>query len=130
MIEGNEDFLSWLTTIMCKRPAKNYYIDSERGDQVVNLILDFERDNFNWRREDEDTFWLDVQLFVKYKLTDEDILFICKMQGGIENNKKHSAEKNAYSEMMRGLKKLRELNPKRGACSKDIDLLKIYESDS
>ena len=111
-IDGNEDFLNWLSKTLSFRPPKNYYIDSERGVEVCRLILDFERDNFSWRRSDEDTFWIDVQMFVKYKLSDDEILFICKNQGGIENNKKYSEERKAYGELMRGLKKLREINQK------------------
>lgn len=109
-MNSNEEYLDWLSKTLALRPPKNYYIDSPRGVEVVKLILDFERDNFSWRRSDEDTFWIDVQLFVKYKLTNEEIIFVIKMQGGIENNKKFSQEKNAYAEMMRGIKKLREIN--------------------
>ena len=76
----------------------------------MRLILDFEKDNFSWRRSDEDTFWIDVQLFVKYRLSNEEILKICESQPGIENYKKHSEERRAYAEMMRGIEKLRRLN--------------------
>lgn len=99
----------WLATVMQNRPKNNRYIDSERGIEIAKLVFNFERDNFNWRRSDEDTFWVDVQLFVKYKISDDEVLFICKNQGGIENFKKHSEERNAYAEMMRGLEKLRRL---------------------
>lgn len=99
----------WLATVMQNRPKNNRYIDSERGIEIAKIIFNFERDNFNWRRSDEDTFWVDVQLFVKYKISDDEVLFICKNQGGIENFKKHSEERNAYAEMMRGLEKLRRL---------------------
>lgn len=99
----------WLATVMQNRPKNNRYIDSERGIEIAKLVFNFERDNFNWRRSDEDTFWVDIQLFVKYKISDDEVLFICKNQGGIENFKKHSEERNAYAEMMRGLEKLRRL---------------------
>lgn len=99
----------WLATVMQNRPKNNRYIDSERGIEIAKIIFNFERDNFNWRRSDEDTFWIDVQMFVKYKLSDDEVLFICKNQGGIENFKQHSEERNAYAEMMRGLEKLRRL---------------------
>lgn len=110
-IEDDTIWLNWLKDTLANRPARpNRYIDSERGVEVVKLCLDFEHDNFSWRRSDEDTFWLDVQMFVKYRLSDEEILFCAKMQGGIENNKKHSEERNAYAEVKRGLEKLRALN--------------------
>lgn len=110
-IEENTIWLNWLNDTLAHRPPRpNQYIDTERGYEVVKMLLDFERDNFAWRRSDEDTFWLDVQLFVKYRLSNAEILFVAKMQGGIENYKKHSDERKAYAELKRGLDKLRAIN--------------------
>lgn len=109
-MSGNEVFLEWLKNTLALRPPKNYYIDSERGVEVVRLCLDFNRNDFNWHRSDESTFWLDVMLFVKYKLTDDEILFILRQQPGCENYVKHAEERNAYAELKRGLEKLRKLN--------------------
>ncbi|WP_422804234.1 hypothetical protein [Streptococcus sp. FT1-55] len=100
----------WIATVMAQKPQKNRWIDSKRGQQVTKLCLNFERDDYNWHRSDTDTFWLDVQMFVKYKLSDKEIRFILKQQPGVENYSKHSAERNAYAEFMRGLEKLRKIN--------------------
>ena len=106
---GNEDFKLWLVEVMKQRPKGNYYLDCPRGMEVGKLCIDFERDNFSWRRSDADAFWIDVQMFVKYKLTDEEIIFTMKMQPGVENYKKHADERNAYAEYKRGLDKLRAI---------------------
>lgn len=110
MIEGGEVFGQWLAKVMSLRPRGNVYLDSPRGVEVTRLCLDFERQDFSWHRSDEDTFWLDVQLAVKYKLSDDDITFMMRQQPGVENYKKHAEERNAYAEMMRGLAKLRLIN--------------------
>ena len=107
---GNREFKEWLCRVMAIRPKGNYYIDSSRGEEVVRLMITHERDDFNWHRGDEDTFWIDVQMCVKYKITDEEIVFMMKQQPGTENYSKHAAERNAYAEMMRGLNKLRQMN--------------------
>ncbi len=93
---------------MTVRPKGNCYLDSERGLEIGRLCIAYERNNFNWRRSDTDTFWIDVQLFTKYKLSDDEIQFAMGMQPGIENYKRHSKERNAYAEYMRGLTKLRK----------------------
>lgn len=100
----------WIATVMAQKPQNNRWIDSKRGQQVTKLCLNFERDDYNWHRSDTDTFWLDVQLFVKYKLPDKEIRFILKQQPGIQNYSKHSDERKAYAEFMRGLEKLRKIN--------------------
>lgn len=74
--------------------------------------MNLKKKDFNWHRSDEDTFWIDIQLFVKYGLSDQDIITVCRMQPGVENYKKHSEERNAYAEMMRGIKKLRGIMAK------------------
>ena len=107
---SNQEFKEWLCKIISIKPKGNYYLDSTRGQEVTKLMLEFERDDFNWHRSDEDTFWIDVQLCVKYKLSNEEILFMLKQQPGTENYQKHSAERNAYAEMMRGFNKLRQIN--------------------
>ena len=99
-----------VATVMSQKPLKNKWIDSKRGQQVTKLCLNFERDDYNWHRSDTDTFWLDVQMFVKYKLSDKEIRFILRQQPGVENYSKHEAERNAFAEFKRGLDKLRLLN--------------------
>ena len=100
----------WIATVMAQKPQKNRWIDSKRGQEVVKMCINFERDDYNWHRSDVDTFWVDVQMFVKYKLSDKEIRFILRQQPGVGNYSKHSAERNAFAEMKRGLDKLRELN--------------------
>ena len=100
----------WIATVMAQKPQKNRWIDSKRGQEVVKMCINFERDDYNWHRSDTDTFWLDVQMFVKYKLSDKEIRFILKQQPGIQNYSKHSDERTAYAEFMRGLEKLRKIN--------------------
>ncbi len=107
-IKGDKEFLIWLAEIMKVRPKDNCYLDSERGLEIGRLCIAHERNNFNWRRSDIDTFWIDVQLFTKYKLSDNEIQFAMGLQPGIENYKQHSKERNAYAEYMRGLTKLRK----------------------
>lgn len=109
MIESNMEWKVWIANVMRIRPKGNEYIESKRGIQVAKLCFDFNREDFNWHRSDIDTFWIDVQLFVKYKLSDDDILFICKQHPGTENYQKHSTERNAFAEMMRVIEKLRKL---------------------
>ena len=92
-----------------KRSSKNSYLNSERGFEIGKLCLKKERELFSWRRSDPDTFWIDVQLFTKYKLNDEQVIFIMEHQPGIEEYKEHSKERNAYAETMRGISKLRRL---------------------
>ena len=97
----------WLNMVLINKPEGNPYLDCKRGVEVTSLMLNFELNDFNWHRGDADVFWIDVQMCVKYKLSDEEILFMMKQQPGTENYKKHSNERNAYAEMMRGLNKLR-----------------------
>lgn len=108
----NEDivWLEWLNKVMELRPKNSQYLDSPRGIEVTKLCLGFEKQDFNWHRSDEDTFWIDVQLCVKYKLSNEEILFMMNQQPGATNYKKHAVERIAYAEMMRGINKLRQIN--------------------
>lgn len=107
----NDDiWYDWIAIVMAQRPQSNRWIDSKRGQQVTKLCLNFERDDYNWHRSDTDTFWVDVQLFVKYKLSDKEIRFILRQQPGIQNYSKHSDERKAFAEFERGLDKLRVLN--------------------
>lgn len=108
-MSGQKEWLKWLSQIMTVRPKENAYLDSPRGIEVGKLCINHERENFSWRRSDIDTFWIDVQLFVKYKLTDDEIIFVMNLQPGVENYTAHSPERNAYAEMMRGLAKLRQI---------------------
>lgn len=105
-------WLEWLDKVMKSRPSGNILLDSQRGIEVGRLCLELKKKDFNWHRSDEDTFWIDIQLFVKYGLSDQDIITVCRMQPGVENYKKHSEERNAYAEMMRGIKKLRGIMAK------------------
>lgn len=117
-------WMEWLAKVMQLRPNGNYLIESPRGIEVARMCLEFEKNDFNWHRSDEDTFWIDVQLFVKYKLTDQEILFTLEQQPGVENHSKHSEERNAYAEMMRGLNKLRKLISERAWLSQILDYKK------
>ena len=95
---------------MATKPVGNELLESQRGQEVVDLLLDLERADFNWHRGDADTFWIDAQMCIKYQLSNAEIKFLAKQQPGVVNYQKHSKERNAYAEMMRGLQKLKELN--------------------
>ena len=99
----------WVANVMAIKPKSNL-LDSKRGVEVTKLCISYERQDFNWHRSDIVTFWIDVQMFVKYKLSDKEIRFILQQQPGLENYTKHSEERKAYAEFMRGLEKLRKIN--------------------
>lgn len=103
-------WLEWIAEVMATKPVGNELLESQRGQEVVDLLLDLERSDFNWHRGDADTFWIDAQMCIKYQLSNAEIKFLAEQQPGVVNYKKHSKERNAYSEMMRGLEKLKELN--------------------
>ena len=103
-------WLEWIAEVMATKPVGNELLDSQRGQEVVDLLLDLERADFNWHRGDPDVFWIDAQMCIKYQLSNAEIKFLAKQQPGVTNYQKHSKEKNAYAEMMRGLQKLKELN--------------------
>ena len=103
-------WLEWIAEVMATKPVDNELLDSQRGQEVVDLLLDLERADFNWHRGDPDVFWIDAQMFIKYQLSNAEIKFLAKQQPGVVNYKKHAKERNAYAEMMRGLQKLKELN--------------------
>lgn len=106
----DEVWLEWIAEVMATKPVGNELLESQRGQEVVDLLLDLERADFNWHRGDADTFWIDAQMCIKYQLSNADIKFLASHQPGVVNYKKHAKERNAYSEMMRGLDKLKELN--------------------
>ena len=106
----DEVWLEWIAEVMATKPVGNSLLESNRGQEVVDLLLDLERNDFNWYRGDADTFWINAQMCIKYKLTNAEIKFLATHQPGVVNYKKHAKERNAYSEMMRGLEKLKELN--------------------
>lgn len=106
----DEVWLEWIAEVMATKPINNELLESKRGQEVVDLLLDLERNDFNWHRGDPDVFWIDAQMCIKYQLTNAEIKFLSKQQPGVANYKKHVKERNAYSEMMRGLEKLKELN--------------------
>ena len=103
-------WLEWIAEVMATKPVGNELLESQRGQEVVDLLLDLERADFNWHRGDADTFWIDAQMCIKYQLSNAEIKFLAKQQPGVVNYQKHSKERNAYAEMMRGLQKLKELN--------------------
>lgn len=103
-------WLEWIAEVMATKPVGNELLDSQRGQEVVDLLLDLEKADFNWHRGDADTFWIDAQMCIKYQLSNAEIKFLAKQQPGVVNYQKHSKERNAYAEMMRGLQKLKELN--------------------
>lgn len=107
---GDEVWLEWIAEVMATKPVGNELLESQRGQEVVDLLFDLERADFNWHRGDADTFWIDAQMCIKYQLSNADIKFLASHQPGVVNYKKHAKERNAYSEMMRGLEKLKELN--------------------
>ncbi|SES17297.1 hypothetical protein [Streptococcus gallolyticus] len=98
-------WLDWLAEVLSHKP-KNTLLDSPRGEEVIRLCFDHERHDFNWHRSDPECFWIDVQLFIYYGFSDEQILFMLKQQPGIDNYSKHADERKAYAEMMRGWHKL------------------------
>lgn len=106
----DEVWLEWIAEVMATKPVNNELLESKRGQEVVDLLLDLERNDFNWHRGDPDVFWIDAQMCIKYQLTNAEIKFLSKQQPGVANYKKYAKERNAYSEMMRGLEKLKELN--------------------
>ena len=107
------DWKNHLAQVMKHKPRNNALIESERGQQVAKIMIDFDRETFPWKRSDVDTFWIDVQLMTKYLLTDEEIKFTCNMQSGIDNYKKYKEERDAYSMIKRGFHKLREAEKRR-----------------
>lgn len=107
------DWLNWLNTVMRCRPSGNSYLDSERGIEVGKIALQAERENFAWRRGDPEYFWIDVQLMTKYKLSDDEIRFVIKMQAGHRQYAEHADERKAYAELVRGIEKLREIEAKK-----------------
>lgn len=106
---GGTDFKEWLAEVMQSRPKANEYLDSDRGMEIGKLCIDLNRETFAWRRADPDVFWLDVQLYTKYKLSDGQVEFLETFEPGVEQFKKHSQERVAYAEMIRGMQKLRRL---------------------
>ena len=103
-------WLEWIAEVMTTKPVGNELLESQRGQEVVDLLLDLERADFNWHRGDPDVFWIDAQMCIKYQLSNAEIKFLAKQQPGVVNYQKHSKERNAYAEMLRGLQKLKELN--------------------
>ena len=61
-------WLEWIAEVMATKPVDNELLESKRGQEVVDLLLDLERNDFNWHRGDADTFWIDAQMCIKYQL--------------------------------------------------------------
>lgn len=104
----DDEYYSWLAKILSIRPKNNTYLESERGIEVAKICMNVQRKQFSWRRSDDDTFWIDVQLFTKYKLTDEEIMFALNLQPGIGAYFENSEERRAYGELVRGMEKLKK----------------------
>lgn len=107
-----DDCNEWLAEVMARRPVNNTYLDSPRGIEVAKLMLGYDKSCPPWRRGDPDTFWVDVQLLTKYGLSDQEVMFVCKMQPGVEQYQKHSKEHRLVNSFMKTLKQLEELNQK------------------
>lgn len=107
---SDDEYYTWVAKILKIRPKGNCFLDCDRGFEVGRLCMDIQREQFSWRRSDDDTFWVDVQLFVKYGLTDEEIRFVCNLEPGLEVYKSNADERKAYAELKRGLDKLRYIN--------------------
>lgn len=49
-------WLEWIAEVMATKPVGNELLESQRGQEVVDLLLDLESNDFNWHRGDADTF--------------------------------------------------------------------------
>lgn len=109
MIYQENEWNTWLSNIAMRYPLGNRLIESERGKEVIKIFLEENKRAFNWRRDDYDTFWIDVQLATYYGFGDAEIRFMIRTQMGLEHYKEHSEERKAYAEMMRGMEKLKKI---------------------
>ena len=108
----DKDYYEHLAEIFKNAPTFNpkNYAFTKRGIEVTELLLRHEEQQFSWRRSDPDAFWIDVQLMVKFKLSDEEILFMADVQPGINQYKLHKEERDAYRGLIRAFDKLKEIN--------------------
>ena len=81
-------WLEWIAEVMATKPVGNELLESQRGQEVVDLLLDLERADFNWHRGDPDVFWIDAQMCIKYQLSNAEIKFLMSQQPGVANYKK------------------------------------------
>lgn len=109
MLKAEKEWLKWLYEVAMETRVGNPIIESERGQEITRVCLEEAKRAFSWRRDNPDTFWVDVQLYTHYGFTDEQVRFVCRTQPGLENWQKNSKERNAYAEMMRGMEKLKKL---------------------
>ena len=58
-------WLEWIAEVMATKPVGNELLESQRGQEVVDLLLDLERNDFNWHRGDADVFWIDAQMCIR-----------------------------------------------------------------
>ena len=100
----------WLMEVAARMPLDNKLIQSEKGQQLLKVMLEEEKRAFNWRRGDSETFWIDLQMFTYYGMGDDSVRFICRTQMGLNNHDKYANERNAYAEMIRWLEKLKKIN--------------------
>lgn len=105
---SNIEWLEWLTAVMACRPKGNELLDSDRGVEIGRLLA-LNEEMESWRRNDPDVFWIDVQLYTKYKLSDAEIKTIERSRPRVEQYKENANECHACAEMMRCVRKLRKL---------------------
>ena len=84
-----------------KRPIVIYKEDNQ-GAEIKGRVAHKEKIG--------ELYTITIQMCIKYQLSNAEIKFLAKQQPGVVNYQKHSKERNAYAEMMRGLQKLKELN--------------------
>lgn len=56
----DEVWLEWIAEVMATKPINNELLESKRGQEVVDLLLDLERNDFNWHRGDPDVFFPEI----------------------------------------------------------------------
>lgn len=105
-----QEWSKWIGNIAIRRPENNHLLESNRGKEIVRVMLEENKRAFNFRRCDYDTFWADAQLFTFYKFDKNEVRFIMRTQMGLTHHDKHREERNAYAEMMRGFDKLKKLH--------------------
>ena len=102
-------WLDWMLRALSNKPKNNALLESERGREITKIAFEEEKIAFNWRRSDCDTFWIDVQMFIYYGFSDNNVRFVIRYQPGIWHYEAYAEERKAYAEMMRGLNKLRKI---------------------
>lgn len=109
MLKAETEWMKWLYQVACERREGNPIIESQRGQEIARVALEEAKRAFSWRRDDPESFWLDVYFFTYYGFDDSQVRFVCRTQPGLDNWKENADERNAYAEMMRGMNKLKKL---------------------